>query len=58
MDEYVEVDLEDVERFIHNSDFHYYLLNNVTDFNTAAFILQTLINTVEEIKKQYQVEDT
>lgn len=58
MDEYIEVDLEDVERFVNNPDFHYYLLNNVTDFNTAAFILQTLIDTVEEIKKQHQVEDT
>lgn len=56
--EYVEVDMEEVETFIHNQDFHYYLVNNVKDFNTAAFILQTLLDAVEAAKKQLQVEDT
>ena len=55
--DYIEVDINEVERFIKNPDFHYYLVNNVTEFNTAAFILQVLLDKVEEIKRS-QVEDT
>jgi hypothetical protein len=58
MSEYIEIDIDDLDSFVHNQDFHYYLLNNTTDFNTAAFILQTLIDTVEELKQQQQVKIT
>lgn len=50
--EYVQVDLEEVEAFIKNQDFHYYLVNNVNDFNSAVFILQTLLDAVDAAKKQ------
>ena len=55
--EYVQVDLEEVEAFIKNQDFHYYLVNNVSDFNSAAFILQTLLDAVDAAKKQLQVDN-
>lgn len=55
--DYVEVDMNEVERFINNPDFHYYLVNNVVEFSTAAFILQTLLDKVQEMR-QSQVEDT
>ena len=52
----IEVDINDVERFINNPDFHYYLVNNTVDFGTAAFILQTLLDKVKEIR-QSQVDN-
>ena len=55
---YIEIDIDEVDKFVHSSDFHYYLVNNVTDFNTAAFILQTLLDAVEAIKKQCQGDET
>ena len=35
----VEINLEDVEAFVTNSEFHRFLLDNTTDFAVAAFIL-------------------
>lgn len=51
MDTTVEVDINDVERFANNPDFHYYLVNNTTDFGTAAFILQTILDKVKEVRQ-------
>lgn len=53
----IEIDINDVERFVNNEDFHYYLVNNTTEFATAAFILQTLLDKVDEIKKQPKVDN-
>lgn len=53
----VEIDINDVERFVNSKDFHYYLINNTTEFATAAFILQTLLNKVDEIKKHPKVDN-
>jgi hypothetical protein len=59
MNEFVlEIDLDLLDSFVHNQDFHYYLVNNVADFNTAAFILQTLMDTVEKLKCQLNDEET
>ena len=48
----VVVDLDDVKRFIENRDFHRYLLENAPNFETAAFVLQTLLNAVEVAAQQ------
>ena len=53
----VEIDINDVERFVNSQDFHYYLVNNTTEFTTAAFILQTLLDKVDEIKKQPKADN-
>ena len=45
--EIIEVDLDEVKEFIENPEFHQYLLANTTEFSTAAFILQTLLDAVE-----------
>ena len=45
----VSVDLEDVKRFIESDKFSQFLLNNTTDFATAAFVLQTVHERVEEL---------
>ncbi len=46
----VSVDIEDVENFVLSDDFRNYLLNKTTDFGTAAFILQSLLDAIEKAK--------
>ena len=46
----VSVDIEDVEKFVLSDDFREYLLNNTTEFSTAAFILQTLLDAIDKVK--------
>ncbi len=55
--DYIEIDIRDVEEFVNNPDFHRYLVENTTDFSTAAFVLQTLLNAVKEIKAQSKDEE-
>lgn len=43
------VNLKDVREFIESQKFTQFLLSNTTEFSTAAFILQTLLNKVEEL---------
>ena len=50
MDMTATLDLENVEKFIHSDKFSQFLLSNTTDFVTAVFVLQTLIEKVEELK--------
>ena len=47
----VSVDIENVEEFITSDKFRDFLLNNTTDFGTAAFILQTLLNAINDLKE-------
>ena len=47
----IEIDLNDIEQFVNDPNFHAYLLANTTDFGTAAFVLQTLLNKVDELKQ-------
>ena len=42
------VNLEDVREFIESQKFTQFLLSNTTEFSTAAFILQTLLDKIEE----------
>lgn len=41
------VDLEAVNRFVTSKEFTNFLLENTTDFEIAAFILQTLLDVTE-----------
>lgn len=43
------VNLEDVREFIESQKFTQFLLSNTTEFSTAAFILQTLLDKIEEL---------
>ena len=47
MDTTVTVDLDEVNSYIHSSEFHRYLLDTTPSFEAAAFILQTLLDAVE-----------
>jgi len=43
------VNLKNVKEFIESQKFTQFLLSNTTDFSTAAFILQTLLDKVKEL---------
>lgn len=46
----MSVDIEEVEKFITSDKFVQFLLNNTTDFAVAAFVLQTVMDKLDEIK--------
>ena len=46
----IEVDIKEVRKFIKSEKFSDFLLSNTTDFSTAAFILQTLLDKIDEIE--------
>ena len=51
------VDLEEVETFITSEKFTNFLLSNTTDIGTAGFILQTLLEKLDEIQSGSEVGD-
>ena len=53
----MSVHLGDVEEFILSDDFRDFLLSNTTNFAVAAFILQTLLDRLDEIKEEELEED-
>ena len=48
----MSVDLEKVQEFIEGDKFAQFLLNNTTDFSVAAFILQTVMDKINELKEE------
>lgn len=48
----IDVNIKDVEQFITSEKFTNFLTSNTTDFGTAAFVLQTLLDKIEEIKNE------
>ena len=44
--------LEGVEATVTSDKFAQYLLSNTTDFAVAAFIMQTLLNAIDEAKEK------
>lgn len=46
----IDVNIKDAEQFITSEKFTIFLTSNTTDFGTAAFVLQTLLDKIDEIK--------
>lgn len=46
------IDIIDVKQLVKSDKFSQFLLSNTTDFTTAAFILQTLFEKIEEVEKE------
>ena len=44
----ITIDLQEVKDYIDNSEFTKYLLDTTPSFGCAAFILQSLLNAVDE----------
>lgn len=48
------VNLDNVEDFITSDEFTDFILTNTTDFGTAAFILQVVLDKIDELRsKEY-----
>lgn len=52
----IDVDIEEVEKFIMSDKFRDFLLSNTSDFGVAAFILQSLLNDVDEVRMRMEEE--
>ena len=48
--------LDEVEATVTNEKFAQYLLSHTTDFAAAAFIMQTLLDAVDEAKEKLNEE--
>lgn len=53
----ISVDIEDVEEFVISDKFRDFLLENTTDFGTAAFILQALLEAIDDAKNKLKETD-
>ena len=51
------VDTNDVEKFITSEKFTNFLVTNTTDIGTAGFILQTLLDKIDEIKEEEKQQE-
>lgn len=47
----VSVNIDEVEEFILSDDFREFILDKL-DFGNAAFVLQTIIDKIDELKKE------
>ena len=52
----VQVDLLEAKKFVESEEFIQFLLNNTTDVGIPAFILQTLLSTIEKEAKEMMNE--
>ena len=50
----LKIDLNLLNNFIHSANFYTYILNQVPDVNTAIFIITTLQETCERLKRLAQ----
>lgn len=44
----MSVNMDNIKEFIENEEFHQFLLSHTTDFRTAAWVLQTLLDAYDE----------
>lgn len=45
----ITLNLDNIVNFVNSEDFAQYLLANTTDFGTAAWVLQTLLDALENL---------
>ena len=45
----VDVDINNVKEFVLSDKFRNFLMSETTEFGTAAFVLQTLLEKIDEI---------
>ena len=50
MFEDITVDLDEVENYVTSDKFTQFLVNTTTNFGTAAFVLQEVMNAVQRAK--------
>ena len=57
MDFEIDVDLDEVKRVIEAPEFAQSLLSHTTQFSSAAFILQTLLDAVEAVAPSIDISE-
>ena len=48
----MSANMDNVKEFIENEEFHQFLLSHTTNFGTAAWVLQTLLDAYEEAEEK------
>ena len=46
----IELDIKNIEDFVLSDEFRHFLMSKTTNFGTAAFVLQTLLEKIDELK--------
>ena len=46
----IDIDIKNVEEFVLSDEFRNFLMSKTTNFGTSAFVLQTLLDKIDEIK--------
>lgn len=52
----ISVDLQEVENFILSDEFKQFIIDNNTDFAVPCFIIQTLLEKINELRKETEDE--
>ena len=52
-----EINFDDVENCIRSSEFAQFLLSHTNEFNSAAFILQVLLNSLDAIYDAQEIDN-
>lgn len=48
----ISIDLNEVEQFITSDEFKQFIIDNNTDFAIPCFIFQTLLEKIDELRKE------
>lgn len=52
MDMTIDIDLGEVEEFIKSDNFIQFMMNNTTNIGIPSFILQTILDKINELRKE------
>lgn len=48
----IKCNLDNIKEYVNSDKFTSFLVNNTADIGTAAFILQVLLDKIDEIKEE------
>ena len=52
----IEIDIRNIEDFVLSNEFRDFPMSKTTNFGTAAFVLQTLLEKIDELKNMEEEE--
>ena len=47
----IDLDIQNIKEFVLGDEFCHFLMSKTTNFGTAAFVLQTLLEKIDEIEE-------
>ena len=48
----ITINMNSIRKFVESEEFHQFLLSHTTDFGTAAWVLQTLLEACSEAEEK------